>query len=92
MAASIGAESERWCFVLIVVEPDGSLVLVVEPTRSLGVKWQRNVDVLRPTRAEARYVVLDGGCRCWTVARRAAVRERACLVWRTPLADLWLRP
>jgi len=34
MAASIGAESERWCIVLIVVESDGNLVLVVEPTRA----------------------------------------------------------
>jgi len=33
MAASLGAEAERWCIVLIVVEHDGSLVLVVEPTR-----------------------------------------------------------
>ncbi len=33
MAASPGAESERWCIVLVVVERDGSLVLVVEPTR-----------------------------------------------------------
>ena len=34
MVASVGAESERWCVVLIVVERDGSLVLVVEPTRA----------------------------------------------------------
>jgi hypothetical protein len=33
MATSLGAESERWCIVLVVVERDGSLVLVVEPTR-----------------------------------------------------------
>jgi transposase len=33
MAVSVGAESDRWCIVLIVVERDGSLVLVVEPTR-----------------------------------------------------------
>src|SRR5438067_1633491 len=33
MAASVGAESDRWCIVLIVVETDGNLVLVVEPTR-----------------------------------------------------------
>src|SRR6266851_9969753 len=33
MTASVGAESERWCIVLVVVERDGSLVLVVEPTR-----------------------------------------------------------
>jgi len=34
MVASLGAESERWCIVLIVVERDGSLVLVVKPTGS----------------------------------------------------------
>jgi transposase len=34
MAASVGAESERWCIVLIVVEHDGSLDLIVEPTRA----------------------------------------------------------
>src|SRR5438067_1201312 len=33
MAAPLVAESERWCIVLVVVERDGSLVLVVEPTR-----------------------------------------------------------
>ncbi|MBV9545978.1 MAG: transposase family protein [Chloroflexi bacterium] len=34
MAELGGAESsERWCIVLVVVERDGSLVLVVEPTR-----------------------------------------------------------
>src|SRR5229473_4370777 len=33
MAAGVGAESERWCIVLVVVERDGNLVLVVEPTR-----------------------------------------------------------
>jgi hypothetical protein len=33
MAAAVGAESERWCIVLVVVEHDGSLVLIVEPTR-----------------------------------------------------------
>jgi hypothetical protein len=33
MAESLGAEADRWCIVLVVVERDGSLVLVVEPTR-----------------------------------------------------------
>jgi hypothetical protein len=33
MTASVGAESEHWCIVLIVVERDGSLVLVAKPTR-----------------------------------------------------------
>ena len=33
MAAAVGAGSDRWCIVLVVVEHDGSLVLVVEPTR-----------------------------------------------------------
>jgi hypothetical protein len=33
MAESLGAVSDSWCIVLIVVERDGSLVLVAEPTR-----------------------------------------------------------
>jgi hypothetical protein len=40
MAASVGAESECWCVVLIVVERDGSLVLVVEPTRAADPRPQ----------------------------------------------------
>ena len=34
MDAARGAESERWCIVLVVVERDGSLVLHAEPTRT----------------------------------------------------------
>src|SRR6266571_2730459 len=34
MGAALGAESERWCIVLVVVERDGSLVLHAEPTRT----------------------------------------------------------
>ena len=33
MAGTAGVDSERWCIVLVVVERDGSLVLIVEPTR-----------------------------------------------------------
>ena len=33
MSAATGSDLERWCIVLVVVERDGSLVLVVEPTR-----------------------------------------------------------
>jgi transposase len=33
MAGSLGGESGQWCIVLIVVERDGSLLLVVAPTR-----------------------------------------------------------
>lgn len=35
MAESSGAVTDRWCIILIVVERDGSLVLVVEPTRTM---------------------------------------------------------
>jgi transposase len=35
MAMALGAESERWCIVLVVVQRDGNLVLVVEPTRGV---------------------------------------------------------
>jgi len=34
MGESVGDGADRWCVVLIVVERDGSLVLVVEPTRA----------------------------------------------------------
>jgi transposase len=34
MAEAAGGDSERWCIVLVVVERDGSLVLVVEPIRA----------------------------------------------------------
>jgi transposase len=33
MVGSLGGESQHWCIILIVVERDGSLVLVAEPTR-----------------------------------------------------------
>ena len=33
MVGSLAAEADRWCIVLVVVERDGSLLLVVEPTR-----------------------------------------------------------
>jgi transposase len=33
MAGSLGGESDHWQIVLIIVEQDGSLVLVAEPTR-----------------------------------------------------------
>ena len=33
MAVAFGGESDQWCIVLIVIKRDGSLVLVVEPTR-----------------------------------------------------------
>jgi hypothetical protein len=29
----LSGESQHWCIVLVVVERDGSLVLVAEPTR-----------------------------------------------------------
>ena len=33
MGVAFGGESDQWCIVLIVVERNGSLVLIVEPTR-----------------------------------------------------------
>ena len=36
MAESFGAVTDRWCIVLIVVERDRSLVMVVEPTRTIS--------------------------------------------------------
>ena len=34
MAEIMGAVGERWSIVLVVVERDGSLILVLNPTRS----------------------------------------------------------
>jgi transposase len=33
MVGSLAVEADRWCIVLVVVDRDGSLLLVVEPTR-----------------------------------------------------------
>lgn len=33
MAGSLGGESDHWQIVLVMVEHDGSVVLVAEPTR-----------------------------------------------------------
>lgn len=52
MATGVGAESERWCIVLVVVEHDGSLVLVVEPTR-VAVPCPRGGELSR--RQHSRY-------------------------------------
>jgi hypothetical protein len=35
MAESCAPAADRWCIVLIVVENDGTLVLVVEPTPTI---------------------------------------------------------
>src|SRR6266545_7907376 len=52
MAATLGAESEHWCIVLVVVERDGNLVLIVEPTR-LAVPCPRCGELSR--RQHSRY-------------------------------------
>jgi hypothetical protein len=40
MTVSLEAESQCWVIVLMVIERDGSLVLVVEPTRTMVCRVQ----------------------------------------------------
>src|SRR3982074_3447396 len=77
MTASLGAESERWCIVLVVVERDGSLVLVVEPTR-VAVPCPECGELSR--RQHSRYVrhPLDLPWRGQTVRMRVHSRRWFC--------------
>jgi hypothetical protein len=68
MAAWVGEESDRWCIVLIVVETDGNLVLVVEPTR-VGVRVHTAVSSVGGS------IVATSGTR-WTSP--GAARSCAC--------------
>ena len=79
---SVGAESERWCIALIVVERDGSLVLVVEATR-LAVECPGCVELSR--RQHSSYIrrPLDLPWRGQTVRMRV---HKSTLVLRR--ADL----
>ena len=37
MVMPLSGQSEHWCIVLVVVERDGSLVLLAEPRGALGL-------------------------------------------------------
>jgi hypothetical protein len=66
MVGSLGAESEQWRIVLVVVEHDGCLVLVAEPTRQavpcpkcgeLSRRRQRRLDELSDNFGSRRLAV-----------------------------------
>jgi transposase len=77
MAASVGAESERWCIVLVVVERDGSLVLVVEPTR-VAVPCPRCGELSRRQHSRYDRHPLDLPWRGKTVRMRVHSRRWFC--------------
>ena len=82
MTASLGAESERWCIVLVVVERDGSVVLVVEPTR-VAVPCPQCGELSRRQHSRYERHPLDLPWRGQTVRMRytaaagSAIRQRA---------------
>src|SRR5437763_2067405 len=77
MGASLGAESERWCIVLVVVERDGSLVLVVEPTR-VAVPCPRCGELSRRQHSRYDRQPLDLPWRGKTVRMRVHSRRWFC--------------
>ena len=79
MAESFGAARDRWCIVLIVVECDGSLVLVVEPTR-VAVPCPECGELSRRQHSQYERRPLDLPWRGQTVRMR--VHSRRSSVWR----------
>src|SRR5258708_11713951 len=77
MASSLGEESERWCIVLIVVERDGSLVLVVEPTRR-AVPCPTCGELSRRPHSRYERKPLDLPWRGYTVRLRVHSRRWFC--------------
>ena len=83
MAASLGPESERRCIVLVVVERDGSLVLVVEPTR-LAVPCPQCGELSRRQHSSYDLRPLDLAWRGHTVRLRVHSRRWFCDVPSCP--------
>lgn len=77
MTASLGAESERWCIVLVVVERDGSVVLVVEPTR-VAVPCPQCGELSRRQHSRYERHPLDLPWRGQTVRMRVHSRRWFC--------------
>jgi hypothetical protein len=77
MAASHGAEAERWCIVLVVVERDGSVVLVVEPTR-VAVPCPECGELSRRQHSRYERHPLDLPWRGQTVRMRVRSRRWFC--------------
>ena len=83
MAATLGAESEHWCIVLVVVERDGNLVLIVEPTR-LAVPCPRCGELSRRQHSRYERHPLDLPWRGKTVRMRIRSRRWFCDVSTCP--------
>src|ERR1051325_4365271 len=77
MAASLGAEADRWCIVLVVVERDCSLVLVVEPTR-VAVPCPKCGELSRRQHSRYERLPLDLPWRGQTVRTRVHSRLWFC--------------
>jgi transposase len=77
MAASLGAESEGWCIVLVVVGRDGSLVLVAEPTRR-AVPCPHCGELSRRQHSRYERNPLDLPWRGYTVRLRVHSRRWFC--------------
>src|SRR5215210_6603849 len=77
MGAVAGAESERWYIVLVVVERDGSLVLVVEPTR-VAVPCPQCGELSRRQHSRYERHPLDLPWRGKTVRMRVHTRRWFC--------------
>src|SRR6266849_835138 len=87
MVVSLGAESERWCIVLVVVERDGSLVLVVEPTR-VAVPCPQCDELSRRQHSWYERHPLDLPWRGKTVRMRVHSRRWFCDTPTCPKEDL----
>src|SRR5712691_6317543 len=77
MTASLGAESERWCIVLVVVERDGSVIVVVEPTR-VAVPCPQCGELSRRQHSRYERRPLDLRWRGQTVRMRVHSRRWFC--------------
>src|SRR5258708_21777512 len=77
MTASLGAESERWCVVLVVVERDGRVVRVVEPTR-VAVPCPQCGELSRRQHSRYERHPLDLPWRGQTVRMRVHSRRWFC--------------
>lgn len=77
MVSWLGAETEHWCIVLVVVERDGSLVLVVEPTR-LAVPCPKCGELSRRQHSTYERRPLDLPWRGHTVRLRIHSRRWFC--------------
>src|SRR6266436_2083302 len=83
MTAALGADSDRWCILLVVVERDGNLVLIVEPTR-LAVPCPHCGELSRRQHSRYERHPLDLPWRGKTVRMRIRTRRWFCDVSTCP--------